>query len=246
MSTIDLKIQNVCDHMIVGERQTLQKDRCTILPEFPIAATGALTLTRFDMLVPEAHYCFRQDKQLLYQNKYLKIVRNSMDRYQDAVYELSYPTYLVYCPKCLGSGYMDDLAEDITRNVTTVSGVELLVQSVEKAIVTSVGSNKYCTWFGSGVPKVVGSKISDINVLISEMETQVRVSLSNLRDVQVKHQALNPQVSGDEVLDHVTKISVIQDAQDPTVLFVHVGYTSQSGKSLKYTQAVELTQFRKR
>jgi hypothetical protein len=141
---------------------------------------------------------------------------------------------------------MDDLAEDITNKIATVSGVELLVQSVEKAIVTSVGSNKYCTWFGSGVPKIVGSKISDINVLISELETQVRVSLTNLRDIQTKHQALNTQVSGDEVLEQVTKVTVTQDEKDPTVLFVYVWYTSQSGKSLNYTQAVELTQFRKR
>lgn len=246
MSTTDLKIQNICDHVVTMEQVSVESDRVTIYPSLPIAATAILQVTRFGVDVPYCDFELHQDKQLLYGTQYLKIVLKEPDVYPGAIYELTYPTYSQYCLKCGGGGYADDFAEDSKGILATVTGTALLAQSVEKAIVTTLGSNKYHNWVGCGLSTLVGTKITDFTVLASEVESQVRISLENLKTAQKKHQSVNPYVSSDEVLGTILKVTCTQDSNDPTILYVYVQYTSQSGKGLDYTQVIELTQYRMR
>jgi phage baseplate assembly protein W len=246
MATTDIKIQSRCDHSILYEGLTLQPDRVSFLPSLPIASQGSVILYRFGNVVPQTSYSFRQSQQLVYENKYLKIVLNEPELYTDPVYNITFTTYLQYCPKCLGTEYVDDIHEDSPGIVSLVSGGAQLVQLVEKTIITTMGSNTYYKWAGSGVRTLIGSKITDFQVLSSEIEAKVRQALDNLRTIQLKHQAINPVVSGDEVLGTVEKVIATQDTLDQTIINLFVQYTSQSGANYDYSQVLELTQYRAR
>lgn len=246
MATRDIRIQNTCDHRLLGEILVLGPDGMTLSPELPISIKASVSLYRFGEEVSPTRYTLRQDKQLLFENKYHKILLNEPELYDGALYTVDYYTYINFCPKCLGVGFVDDLAEDAPGVVRTLSGTALLSQSVEKAIITTVGTNKYYSWVGSGISTLLGSKITDVSVLLREIEFRAQNALGNLKRVQIKHQEANPEVSGDEVLDAVEVVRATQDGKDPSVINLYVQYTSQSGASLDYEQILELTQYRAR
>jgi len=242
----DIRIQNTCDHRLLGEVLSLGSDVMTLSPEFPIATKATVVLYRFGEEVSPQRYTLKQDKQLTYGNKYYTILLNEPELYAGAVYTMDYSTYINYCPKCLGVGFVDDIAEDAPGAVKTLSGTALLSQSVEKAIITTIGTNKYYSWVGSGISTLLGSKISDVQVLLGEIESRAQNALGSLKRIQIKHQEANPEVSGDEVIGTVEMIRATQDPSDPSVINLFVQYTSQSGAALDYRQILELTQYRAR
>jgi hypothetical protein len=246
MATKDIKIQSRCDHTILNEGLPLQPDRLTLFPSYPIASTSMVSLLKFGNEVPQLAYDFKQDRQLMYENKYLKIILKEPDLYTGSLYTFTYSTFLQFCPKCLGTEFVDDFVDTAPGVASVVSGPYQLIQSVEKTIVTTVGSNKYYPWSGSGVRVLVGSKIEDFQVLKSELEAKVRIALDNLKSIQMKHQAVNPAVSSDEVLGRVEAVNITQDPSDPTIINLFVQYTSQSGSRYDYSQLLELSQYRAR
>lgn len=246
MATKDIKIQNVCDHTIYEEILTLKPDRLTLYPQFPVASKSFAVLSRFGEPLAKESYSYVQDKQLLYENKYFKIVLTEPELYLSPIYTLTYSTFPQFCPKCLETGFVDDLVEVSPGDVKIVSGAYLLIQQVEKTIVTSLGTNKYYPWAGCGLSGLVGSKITDFQILKMEIVSKVQTALNNLRTIQQKHQAVNPSVSPDEVLKTVETIEVTQDSSDQTIINLFVQYTSQSGNPYDHTQILELTNYRAR
>lgn len=246
MGTVDIKIQGRCDHAVLNEQLVLQSDRKTFFPQYPIASPEALVLTRFGKLVPRNFYRFAQEQQIVYGEKYYTIILNNPELYPEPVYEAQYPTYLEFCPKCLGTEFSDDLVPVTDQDINTVSGAILLSQLVEKTIVTALGSNKYYSWAGCGLKSLSQSKVTEASFIISEMQVQVRTALENLKQLQLRYQSANAQVSPDEVLGTVELIEGAQDPVDPTVFTLYVQYTSQSGGRYDFQQLVELSSFRVR
>jgi hypothetical protein len=246
MGTIDLKIQNRCDHTVLNERLYLDDDLRSLPPQFPIASQGYVQLFRFGLQVPESRYSFVKDNETLFEDKYFKIYLNLPDMYIDPMYEINYSVPSAFCPKCLSSDYVDDIGISSKNEVEQVTNAYSLIQSVEKAIITARGTNRYYPWAGSGLNSLVGTKINDISLLSQEITAQVRSSLENLKATQIKHQGMNPLVASDEVLNTIETVDVAQDLSDPTVVEIYVQYTSQSGASYDMTQLMNLAKFRTR
>lgn len=246
MATKDIKIQNRCDHRVLLERISLDSDRLTLSPAYPIGSRKGMELLRYGKLVSPNKYTFRRKLDNLYLENYFEIELLMPDMSSDPLYELNYNVPLEFCPKCLGTQFTDDLGFNDVGELGQVSGALLLIQSVEKAIITSKGTNKYYTWVGTNLKSYIGTKIAEFSILSQEIETQVRSSLETLRNNQIAHQELNPFVSSDEVLDSIETVDVTQDNQDPSVVRIYVEYTSQSGNPYDYTQLMDLTQYRPR
>ena len=246
MSTIDIKIQNRCDHTVVGERLSLSSDYVTLAPQFPIASQFSIALTRFETPISNQSFIVSETPYSLFTDRYYVITLNKPDLYQDPLYEISYTTYLSTCPKCGGAVYVDDLNFQRNSDIETVTGSISLIQAVEKFIVTGRGTNRYSQWVGSSLQSLIGTKIRDVSAISSEMQNQVRSALANLSSVQVQHQSVNPSVSTSEVLDTVEIVNVTQDSVDPTVFKIFVQYTSQSGVKYDYTQILDLATVRAR
>jgi len=246
MGTNDIKIQNRCDHKVIFERVRMDSDRVSLYPAYPVGSLRNLELTRFGVLVSPASYGFVLSQATVYEDKYHKIELKNPDMYTEPLYEITYNVPSQYCPKCLGTQFVDDMVFDDRNEIQQVTGAPLLIQEVEKAIVTTKNTNKYYPWVGTKLKKLVGSKISDFAILAQEIQTDIRNSLENLKSQQLAHQALNPLVTSDEVLNSVEKVDVTQDTSDPSIVRVYVQYTSQSGEPYDMTQVMSLTQFRLR
>lgn len=244
MGTIDIKIQNRCDHTIVGERLTLQDDFVTFLPTFPIASSTSIFLDRFGLDVSSFSYDLVLTNNVLYDNKYYRIVLKRPELYLNPLYEISYTTTSEFCPKCMGANFVDDIVFGNTGNVVTEA--PQLIQMVEKFLVTTKGTNKYNPWVGSGLTTLIGTKITDFDALATEIKAMVRSCLTTLNNVQLKYQGVNSAVSPEEVILNIETIDVTQNEQDPSIVYVYVQYTSQGGSVYDFTQVLDLTNYRVR
>lgn len=246
MATIDIKIQNRCDHRIPGERVALAIDGLTLSPQFPIASEGSLRLVRNDVDMEKGTYAVKERKLLTGETGFKDLILAVREQSYAPYFEASYNTFGSNCPKCAGALYTDDFTDDGMGGIETVGTTGILVQSVEKVVVTELHSNKYAAWVGTGLHNLIGSKISDFSVLSSEIKNDVRTALLSLQRYQIQHMQANDLVDPSEVLGQIISIDATQNAADPTVVELFVRYTSRSGQAYDYSQYLELANFRYR
>ena len=271
MATVDIKIQNKCDHRILGEPLTLSYGepvmppftptplyinaqartpatpttyRNTLVIAHPVASTSGLELRRNGVVISPADYVFRDAIRNALNYPYKNIVLVVPDASSDPEYEVSYNTFLQFCPKCNGVGYADDWVLMGTGKPSTVNDTAQLAQAVEKVIVTELGSNKYHTWVGSSITTLIGSKITDQEFLAGQIKEAVSSAMTALQQTQIQHMNANPLVSDNEVLGSIGYINVTFDAADPSVVYVDVSYSSKSGVIVNFSQELELAALR--
>ena len=248
MATIDIKLQNQCDHQVVGELLYLEGDRRTMRLYSPLSSTSSLYLSRNEEAMPASMYSISYETRNVLGTKFAVIHLLSCELTMDAVYEASYVTTLDMCPKCNGTQYTDDISLDHAGNPMTVEDTALLAQSVEKVVVTRQGSNKYHPWFGSRLDLLVnsGSKVTDNAMLLSDVKAAIADALRSLQDAQVHHLNVNTTVSDHEVLGKVISIDVQLSEDDPSIVLAAVSYQSRSGRVVNFTQELELSSIRGR
>jgi hypothetical protein len=72
---------------------------------------------------------------------------------------IDYISQQAYCPKCLGTGIMQDLTYDGTGEIVTTQSVEKVKQELFKVILTSLESNTYDQNYGSQLDNLIGRKL---------------------------------------------------------------------------------------
>jgi hypothetical protein len=245
MATIDIKIQNQCNHRISSEFVSLDADGVTLRPSAPIISMGSLSVRRFGEKVDKNRYSLELEDNAIYSGTYKAIKLSKRDKYTDPVYEITYATSLNFCPKCAGTRYTDDMYTLRDGEIKNVSGTPLLAQQAEKHVVTDSRSNKYHPWIGSGLRDLIGTKVADFDFIDTEIKRMIRQSLTNMKNAQQKHEQANPIVSEDEILGNIVSIEIVP-YEDPTIVEAFVNFTSASGKTLQYQQTLELSTFRPR
>lgn len=248
MATIDIKLQNLCDHQVVGELLSLGDDRRTLRLHSPVASTSSIYLTRNDEPVPPSGYSVSYETRNVLGIKFAVLSLRSYEMTEDALYEVSYVTTPELCPKCSGCGYVDDLCLDPSGSPLVVEDTALLAQSVEKIAITRQGSNKYHPWFGSRLDMLVngGVKITDDSMLLSDVKSALADAIRSLQDAQTHHMNVNSNVSSHEVLGRVLSIDAKFSEEDPGIVLADVSYESRSGKVVNFTQELELSSLRGR
>lgn len=250
MATIDLRIQNVCDHRIQAEPVTINSDQRTLVPRYQMVSDGTVEVLRFGVPLPKSSYVIDRvstsvgGSQLFETQRIVRL--NKRDRYPRPVYSLNYVTDPLTCPKCLGFNYTDDIKVGNKGDLLTVKDLAQLAQNMEKNVVTDIDSNLFHPWVGNNLRSLIGQKAVDLDFIESEIKSEIRSSISKFRDTQVQHADSNPRVGVPEQLSQVDSIEVERDDEDPTVFRVSVRYTSMSGVAVEFNTLVDLQNYRVR
>lgn len=151
-----------------------------------------------------------------------RIEFSSPVRADDDIFEVSYFTRRQECRRCSGLGIENDIRFDERGDPIFVTGIDLLAQEVEKITFTIRGSNVFYNWYGTSITDLIGTKIIRGGSLIeSQLVTEISNTLENFRSVKQQQAGLQP-VGDQEYFQRVRNISVVQDANDPTVFRIRI------------------------
>lgn len=244
--SIDFKIQNTCDHYINWESLLFYNDSKTIKPSYPIGAVRSFVLRINDVIIDPSRYdIFLNNDGMDLSPKSLVVMKEPFIVYYPII-EAKYTTLKTYCPKCAGTRILDDIVYGPNKDVVSVKDEFLLIQTLEKFIVTKLTSNRYYDWIGTSLHSLIGSKISDLSYFKTKITEDVRKAVDDLKSIQSQYISTGRTVTKGELFGELLSVVVSQYEHDPTMLEVLIKFTAQSGKALELQQLVELSQLRAR
>jgi hypothetical protein len=243
--SIDLKIQNLCDHTVNWEVGQMQPDRRSVLFAKPIASTASLGVRVNNVVIDPSRYSVQVKDEVVSADKPFYVVMTFKVKDYQPLVEAQYVTISTFCRKCAGINYTDDFEYINGKDIRTCKDEELLLQLVEKYIVTILGSNPFHSWVGTGLSAMIGVKITDPDMLATRMKEQCNNAIEKLKNVQKQMQATGREMSPGELFGDLISMSVAQGT-DPGIYTITVKFTSQSGKPLQYDQRVRLSSTRQR
>lgn len=151
-------------------------------------------------------------------------------------FELTYYTAREVCPRCHGLGIEYDWRAASDGDPEIVENEDLLVQMVEKIILTVLGSDPFAPWYGTDMINLVGTKA--VNFIRREMARQVTTALSKLQNLQAQQQRAQ-FVTDQEFLARIDQIDVQQATSiTPTLYLVNVSFSTRAGTNSEVSQAV--------
>lgn len=123
--------------------------------------------------------------------------------------------------------FENDLQFDRLRQVRMCEGTEKLVQSVMRIILTEKGAYIEDRMWGSSAPTNIGGKMD--NERFAATRQSVIDALTHYNQVNYD----NP--NSDEVISTIDELQVVQDLDDPRRMRIVVGFTTESGQSVRVT-----------
>lgn len=240
--SFDLNLSTTCNHLIFRELARMDDDRHAVRVKKPISSNRTVKVWANDEVVPSSMYTIvgdtetveiLQPKMIQFKEKW----RSPRDRF-----EISYVTLRSYCPKCVGLEVLDDISYTVRGRLKEVRDETLLLQNLEKFVVTEALSNPFHSYIGSSLVTFLGQKISDFDFLTSKITQEINASLTKFMDLQEQYRLTGRIVSDGEILDSVDNIEVLQDGEDPTVLRANVDVRSRAGKSVQFSQELRIAE----
>lgn len=236
----DIKLQNKCDHRIQWERASLESDFRTIRIPYLISSTASLSVRINNEVKDPSTYVVYMVTQALSSLNENRIRMNQKVKDYQPIVELSYVTMSSYCPKCLNVKNIDDWSFSSSGDMNMVSKEHLLLQELEKIIVTKLRSNPFQDWYGTGLHDLVGTKIFDFDVVKAKISDQISTAIERLKALQRQLVASRRKVDPGEMFGQILSLTV-ERQDDPTIVLVTLVFTAQSGKTLEYSQFLELS-----
>lgn len=241
--SFDLKIQNSCDHKINWEVEAIDDDRRQVSLNYPVGSVSSFMLRIDNVDIDSSNYqVLKSTSEITIQPTNYVLLNERIKNYNPFI-EATYTTLSSYCPKCSGIKYLNDIKYDLNGDVIKARDEYLLVQTVEKYIVTELGSNTFHTWLGTSLHSLIGSKIFDFNLIKTKILTQINTTINNLKRIQDQVVGLGIPLTQGELFDKLISVNVSQDTADPTIIMILVEFNAKSGKPLEYTQYMELNPF---
>lgn len=243
----DIKIQNYCDHKILWAQAQLETDRKTVYFPYPMASAASLIVRVNGVEMPSSSFNIRTKRQPLSLVVVSNIEFYSKIKHLNPIVELFYVTFPETCPKCLNVKTTDDFFINGSGDYEMISKELLLLQRVEKIIVTKVSSNLFHFWYGTDLHSLIGTKIFDRTLMETRVREQIANAIEKLKTTQDRMVSSNRQFDPGELFGKLLKIE-IEDTQNPTIMLVTVSFTSQSGTPMEYSQylSTNLTTTRQR
>lgn len=223
----------------------MQPDLRSVLFSKPIASTASLSVRVNNVVIDPSRYSVQVKDEVVSADKPFYVVLTYKVKDYQPLVEAQYVTISTFCRKCAGINYTDDFEYINGKDIRTCKDEELLLQLVEKYIVTIMGSNPFHPWVGTGLSSLVGSKITDPEMLTTRMNEQCNSAIEKLKNVQKQMQATGREMSPGELFGDLISMNVAQGT-DPSIYTITVRFTSQSGKPLEYDQRVKLGTTRQR
>lgn len=235
----DINIQRICNHRVYRELVTLGQDRRSLKLSKPLAASSVQVFAS-NNLVPASYYTVVEDPSAVATNKQRMIrLKNKWKALQD-YWEITYYTISTYCPKCVGLNMLDDIQYNVKGDLLKIRNEALLLQNLEKFTVTEIQSNPFHTFIGTSLVKLLGSRITDSAFMTNKITQQITASLNVLKSLQEQYKMAGRAVTDGELLDTVEGVVVRFDDADPTILRADVTARAKSGKTVNYSQFLQL------
>jgi len=235
----DVKLQNYCDHKILWARAQLEMDRKTVYLPYPLASATSLRVRINGVVYPYSTYTIKSIRQAMTLIVTSNIEFNNKIKNFDPIIEFLYVTLSDTCPKCLGVKTVDDLLINGRGDIEVISKEILLLQQLEKIIITKISSNVFHSWYGTNLYSLIGTKISDRQLLYTRIREQISSAIDKLRTVQKQMQASGRKFEPGELFGKLLKID-ITETDDPTLILVTVTFTSQSNNPIEYSQYLSM------
>ena len=249
----DLKFLSVpCDHKIFDE--ILEVDGLTpnfyAYTQFDINVNKTLTFIRdynstepLDIIYPNINgitnyaFSFTNTKLILFGSDSVTAGMNYPDGNPDIVPRneilIDYATLIDGCPKCRGTGKVNDVFYEPTGDLAIVEGTNKLVQQVLKALMTNLGDNIYDPLYGSGLQSLVGEQLSIYTSI--RLQQYVQDCIFHLQQLQ-QSQSLTPE----ETILRINDIGVTVDQQDPSKVNIIIVITNGSYQEVPINLTISL------
>ena len=240
--SFDLRIEQVCTHLVVDEVATLASDLRTVRTLRPIAnaqvemkVNGFLIEDASDsrngfVLVKDVNSVDPTARQL----KFRKL-RRATDEY----YEVTYYTKSSECRRCMGLRVENDYRYTLDGTLETVVEEEKLMQDVKKIITTLVTSNPFHTWYGTSIPSLIGGKISNSGFIRTKVTNEITQALTRYASVQKQQARLQPVTAGERFV-RLLQVSVEQDVTEPTAFNITIAFTNQRRQTMTTDMAIKI------
>jgi hypothetical protein len=170
------------------------------------------------------------ESRMVYFNKPLKC--------SDSIIELTYYTSSDYCRRCNGLRIENDFIYNDLGEKVLVKEENLLLQELDKAIITIKNSNPFHLWIGTRIASLSGSKY--LNVIKSEILSEITDTLSNLKDIKIQ-QAQIQEVTPGEFPDVLQISKMNQLESDMTILEITIDVISRRGKQVSLNRYLKLS-----
>jgi hypothetical protein len=239
--SFDLKFEAVCDHRVHMETYVLESDRRTVKLLRPVADIGfQVFLNGYEVPSNHERWGWRlvldpdvltNDVKMLQFKKLLP----SMDN----VVQLSFQTSADNCRRCHGLRLYHDISLDNMGRLRAVLNEEKLSQDLEKGVFTERGTNRYASWYGTGIVTLIGTKVVDSGYLRLSIQRDITAFASRMRRMQLK-QGEFQTVSLKELLREVLRVDVNATDVSQTSWDVLVEIRNQLGDKIAFVKAMDL------
>ena len=222
----DYKLARTCDHKIFWEIAELDtEDMKSLLVASPIISSNIQVRATGNLLSP-SEYMLVDNPSVSYAPR--KIYFRQRRKAVDDVYEVTYLTERTSCTKCVGLKVLDDIQYDNSGQIIMATDEYLLIQNVEKYVITNLGSNSFHNWVGTNLLQLTGQVVSDPDYLKTKITQEVSATLNKFKSMQSQQMGTQRPMSDGEILQLVESVNAQQDVSDPTIFRVDVSVRSRS------------------
>jgi hypothetical protein len=238
--SFDLNLSTACNHEVYRELSLIDESLRIVRLDKPLAVASTLKLYAADNLVPAGMYTIIDDPQQIEVQRSKVIMFTRPWRSAQDYFETTYTTLPSFCAKCSGSNYLDDVQFDVRGGLQMLRDEKLLLQNVEKFIVTRINSNPFHLGIGTSLTGLIGTKITNITFLVSRITAEISKALQKLQGLQSQLRLTGRKMSAGETLQAVNEVKVTQNESDPTVMTALIAVTAASGKTVEYIQYLKI------
>jgi len=135
----------------------------------------------------------------------------------DDIIDLTYFTFVSFCPKCHALRVHDDFEWENGQPILVGDSVKL-TQEVKKGVITILGSNPFHTWIGTRIVERIGEKVVNTRVVKGAIIDEISTFLDNYKSVQSKQIQSQQPVTPKEVF--LRLVDLRAEPVDPLVPIV--------------------------
>lgn len=150
---------------------------------------------------------------------------------------IDYYTDATRCRRCHNLRVEYDFTQDATGKVPMLQDEDLLLQEVEKIILTIRGSNIFHTWYGTRLVDLIGQKGGLGQATTMAISQEISNTLRRYREVKAQQSKLQ-RVTDKEFLLRILSLDVRQNDLDPTMFQIDLAVQNKANEVVNITRNI--------
>jgi phage baseplate assembly protein W len=150
---------------------------------------------------------------------------------------IDYYTDATRCRRCHNLRVEYDFTQDAAGNVPLLENEDLLLQEVEKIILTIRGSNIFHTWYGTRLVDLIGQKGGLGQATTMAISQEISNTLRRYREVKAQQSKLQ-RVTDKEFLLRILGLNVRQNELDPTMFQIDMTVQNKANETVNVSRNI--------